>query len=93
VLAKVKQGGWRHFSETPAALQTIPKPWIATACARTAFAGVRQQRSIDSQVQIGRAPGAAATRVKTKTHGQHPVSFAETPFYQQIARPTSQGAE
>ncbi len=88
VLAKVKQSGLETFLQTQAALQTIPNPWTATpAPGRPLLVYVSNDLLIASPdlAELQRA----ATRVKQGNTG----SFAETPFYQQIARSYQQGAE
>ena len=88
VFAKVKQSGLETFLQTQAALQTVPNPWAATpAPGRPLMVYVSNDLLIASPdlAELQRA----ATRVKQGNTG----SFAETPFYQQIARSYQQGAE
>jgi len=88
VIAKVKQGGLEEFLQTQTALQTIPNPWEATpAAGRALKVYVSKDLMIASPdlVELQHA----ATRAQ-QGGGSH---FAETAFYQQIARSYEQGAE
>jgi hypothetical protein len=88
VLAKVKQGGLETFLRTQAALQSVPNPWAATpAASKPLLVYVSNDLLIASPdlAELQRM----ALRVKQGTAG----TFAETPFYQQIARSYQQGAE
>ena len=87
VLAKVKQGGLETFLRTQAALQSVPNPWGATPAANKLLVYVSNDLMIASPdlVELQRM----ALRAKQGSAS----TFAETPFYQQIARSYQQGAE
>jgi hypothetical protein len=92
ILAKVKQGGLETFLQTQAALQTVPNPFTATP-----RPGRPLMVDISGDLLIASPDLAelqkATTRAQQYTQTQSASAFAETPFYQQIARSYQQGAE
>jgi hypothetical protein len=92
ILAKVKQGGLETFLHTQAALQTVPNPFTATpGPGRPLLVHISNDLLIASPdlAQLQKA----TTRAQQYTQTQTASAFAETPFYQQIARSYQQGAE
>jgi hypothetical protein len=88
VLAKVKQGGLETFLQTQKALQTIPNPWAATPAP-----GRPLMVYLSGDLLIASPDLAELQRAATRAKQGNTGSFAETPFYQQIARSYQQGAE
>ena len=88
VLAKVKQGGLEAFLQTQAALQTVPNPWAATPAP-----GRPLMVYVSNDLLIASPDLAELQRAATRAKQGSGSSFAETPFYQQIARSYQQGAE
>jgi len=92
ILARVKQGGLETFLRTQAALQTVPNPFTATpGPGRPLLVHISNDLLIASPdlAQLQKA----TTRAQQYTQTQTASAFAETPFYQQIARSYQQGAE
>ena len=88
VLAKVKQGGLETFLRTQDALQTIPNPWTATPAANKPLLVY-----VSNDLMIASPDLAELQRMALRAKQGSASTFAETPFYQQIARSYQQGAE
>jgi len=88
VLARVKQGELEAFLQTQAALQTVPNPWAATPAP-----GRPLMVYVSNDLLIASPDLAELQRAATRAKQGGSSSFAETPFYQQIARSYQQGAE
>ncbi len=88
ILAKVKQGGLETFLQTQTALQTIPNPATATPAPGKPLLVYVSNDLMMASPDLPELQRTAA-RIKQGGTGQ----FAQTPFYQQIARSYEQGAE
>ncbi len=88
ILAKVKQGGLETFLQTQTALQTIPNPTTATPAPGKPLLVYVSNDLMMASPDLPELQRTAA-RIKQGGTGQ----FAQTPFYQQIARSYEQGAE
>ena len=88
VLARVKQGGLESFLRTQTALQTVPNPWAASPATDKALL---VYVSNDLMIASPNLADLQRTALRVKQGGAS--TFAETPFYQQIARSYQQGAE
>jgi FecR protein/Protein of unknown function (DUF3352)/Putative zinc-finger len=87
ILAQVKQGGLETFLQTQAALQTVAKPWGAVP-----VPGRRLMVYVNNGLLIASSDLGELQRAATRAQGGG-GNFAQTPFYQQIARSYDQGAE
>ena len=92
ILAKVKQSGLETFLQTQAALQTVPNPFTATPVAGRALLVYVSNDLLIASPDLAELQ-KAATRAQEYAQTQSASAFAETPFYQQIARSYQQGAE
>ena len=98
VLAKVKQGGLEAFlqnasrklSSDPSqvALQTVRDPWTATPAANKPLLVY-----VSNDLMIASPDLAELQHTALRVKQGSASTFAETPFYQQIARSYQQGAE
>ncbi len=88
ILAQVKQGGLETFLQTQAALQTVAKPWGAVP-----VPGRKLMVYVNDGLLIASPNLAELQRAALRAKQGGDGSFAETPFYQQIARSYQQGAE
>jgi hypothetical protein len=87
ILAQVKQGGLETFLQTQAALQTVAKPWGAVP-----VPGRQLMVYVNNGLLIASPDLGELQRAATRAEGGG-GNFAQTPFYQQIARSYEQGAE
>jgi FecR protein/Protein of unknown function (DUF3352)/Putative zinc-finger len=98
VLAKVKQGGLETFLQSEgrklssdpsqAALQTVRDPWAATPARNKPLLVY-----VNNDLMIATPDLAELQRTALRAKQGTASTFAETPFYQQIARSYQQGAE
>ncbi len=98
VLAKVKQGGLEAFLQnegrklsgdpSQAALQTVRDPWAATPARNKPLLVY-----VSNDLMIATPDLAELQRTALRVKQGSAGTFAETPFYQQIARSYQQGAE
>jgi hypothetical protein len=88
VLAKVKQGGLESFLRTQATLQMVANPWTATPTTNKALLVY-----VSNDLLIASPNLAELQRMALRAKQGSASTFAETPFYQQIARSYEQGAE
>ena len=88
VLAKVKQGGLETFLRTQAALQTVPNPWAVTPAP-----GRPLLVYVSNDLLIASPDLAELQHAAMRARQGGGSQFAETPFYQQVARSYQQGAE
>ena len=92
ILAKVKQSGLETFLQTQAALLTVPNPFTATPVAGRALLVHVSGDLLIASPDLAELQ-KATTRAQEYAQTQSASAFAETPFYQQIARSYQQGAE
>ena len=88
VLAKVKQSGLETFLQTQTAVQTIPNPATGTP-----VAGRPLLVYVSNDLLIASPDLAELQHAAMRARQGGGSQFAETPFYQQIARSYQQGAE
>ena len=98
VLAKVRQGGLEAFLESESrklssdpshrALETVRNPWAVTPAP-----GRPLLVYVSNDLLIASPDLAELQQVAMRTEQHSASSFAETPFYQEIARSYQQGAE
>jgi hypothetical protein len=88
LLAKVTRGGLEAFLQTQAALQTVRNPAAVTPVAGRPLLVYVSKDLLIASPDAAELQGAAMRAQQGSTR-----HFAETPFYQQIARSYQQGAE